>query len=147
MKKQVKEKIRKTVGEGKLYEVKISYDKIDFISTQENEFDINNIDYFTFWKDVTAVKESRIINQFFKIFGEDITILAYCCYHSSEKGDNFAFKQETIYNPHDNTDSTIYITDNICTYIVCTNNKKTKLSKFNTKFLGNIKVDSEYITV
>ena len=147
MNKYCKERIRKIVGEGKLYEVHLSYGKIEFINTHENEFEVGKIDCFTFWKDVTNVKESRIINQLFDIFGDDITILAFASAYSSEKGDNCVFKEETIHNSYMNTDTTLYITEDDCTYIVCTNNKKTKLKKLNTDFLGDIKVDSDYIIV
>lgn len=147
MNKSCKEKIRNIVGEGKLYEIRLSYGKIEFINTHENEFEVDKIDYFTFWKNVTDVKESKIVKQLFDIFGNDITILAYCCYHVSEKENGYVFKEETVHNSYLNTDSTLYITDEYCTYIVCTNNNRTKLKKFNTDFLGEIKVDSDYTVV
>ena len=65
----------------------------------------------------------------------------------SEKENGYVFKEETVHNSYLNTDSTLYITDEYCTYIVCTNNNKTKLKKFNTDFLGEIKVDSDYTIV
>lgn len=147
MNKQLKEKIRDIVGEGKLYEVKISCGKIDFINTHENEFDVNRIDMFYFWKDVSLVKKSKIVSQLHEIFGDGITILAYASSYSSEIGSNYEFKRETIFNTYNNTDTTFYITDDICTYIVCTNNNKKKIKKFNTDFLGDIKIDSDFIIV
>ena len=147
MNKQLKEDIRKIVGEGKLYEVIISYDKIELIVTKENDFPIcHNYDPFrpfTFFEDVTDKKESRFVSEIHDIFGDNIKILAYNDHYVSFKDNNYVFQEEHGYDSYHNRPTVMYITDDDCRYIVCTTDKKAKLKKFNTEYLGDIQIDYE----
>lgn len=79
-----------------------------------------------FFQDVSDRIDSSIISEIHDIFQQDIKILGYCDSYSSLSEGCTVFKKETF------NYGTSYITDKDCKYLVCTPNKKSKVTKWNT---------------
>lgn len=120
MDKIVREKIRKSLGEGKLYEVRLSGGVV-CIFTKECDFEVMWTLYY-FWGDVTDRMESPVIRKIHSIFNCEVKILGYCHYCSHFSPEDVVFRDM-------GKESGVKDTD--CTYIVCTPNRKSKITKWN----------------
>ena len=119
MDREVKNLVNRILGNtnGKLYEFITYGGKLSTLLTKEEYFDITITESpVNFFEEVTERKDSKVVNEIHKIFGNNVRIIA-CCDYFSQLGKNNTFFAK--YNENSG------ISDGDCTYIICTidNNK------------------------